>query len=162
MRKNISTTHRTLLKKRMKPTMVMSVDNFQQQKIHFWQAWLKSSIQLHKSITGYYLESKSLMFDSDTFSIPHPIARSRPLGITVYIQLCSKPKYYTHVASAFNTKESELQKPKSCDAQKTQPNSYLDPDIFITLFPWRPFISKDYAPPLHVNKRNTQPQTFGY
>ena len=132
---------------------LMSINNFQQWKIHFQQAWLKSSIWLHKSITGYYLESKSLMFDSDTFSIPCPIARSRPSGITVYIQLCSKPKYYAHMASAFNTKESELWNPKSCNAPKTQPNGYLNPDIFITLFPWRPVISEDYAPPLHVNKK---------
>ena len=55
------------------------------------------------------------------------------------------------MASAFDTKESELQNLKSCNAQKTQPNGYLDPDIF--LFPQRPFISKDYVPPLHVNKK---------
>ena len=132
---------------------LMSIDYFWQQKIHFRQAWLKSSIWLHKFITGYYLESKSLMFDSDMFLIPCPFTRSRPWGITVYIQLCSKPKYYAHVASAFNTKESELQKLKSCNAQKTQLNNYLNPDIFITLFPQSPFISKDNVPLLPVKKK---------
>ena len=92
------------------------------------------------------------MFDSDMFLIPCPFARSRPSGITVYIRLCSKPKYYTHMASAFDVKELELQKLKSCNAQKTQPNDYLNPDIFITLFPRSPFISKDNVSLLHAKK----------
>ena len=52
-------------------------------------------------------------------------------------------------------KELELQDQKMCNAQKTQPNSYLDPDIFVTLFPRRPFISEDYIPLLYVNKLTT-------
>ena len=59
------------------------------------------------------------------------------------------------MASAFDTKELELQNMKSCNAQKTQPKSYLDPDIFITLFLRRPFISEDYTPPLHINNLTT-------
>ena len=52
-------------------------------------------------------------------------------------------------------KELELQEPKLCNAQKTQLNSYLDPDISVTLFPRRPFISEDYTPPLYINKLTT-------
>ena len=77
-RMNLAAGNETLQKK---SKLLMSVDRFQHWKIHFLQAWLKSSIWLHKSITASYLESKSLMFDSNTFSILHPIARSRPLSI---------------------------------------------------------------------------------
>ena len=56
------------------------------------------------------------------------------------------------MASAFNMKELELQNPKLCNAQKTQLNGYLDPDVFVTLFPRRPFISEDYTPLLHIKQ----------
>ena len=124
-------------------TMLMSINYFQQYfqqwKIHFWQAWLKRSIWLHKSITGYYFESKLLTFDSDMFLISHPFARLRPSGITVYIQLCSKPKHFTHMASTFNTRELELQKLKLGNTQKTQPNNYLNLDIIHYSIPSKSF-----------------------